>query len=284
MGFSLDDIGGFLSGASLIDGLSGGPESRAAEEAAQRQAEAGRGAISETRRGIESAQGRMAGFQPLIDRSGSEASFLANPQAQFDFLQSSPLFQMQLDEAQRQTKGMAASQGRLSAGDTLQDLSNNVLLSSQPLIDRQRQDVGNILNLGTGLARSQSNIDIGEATSVGNLVTDIGAAEAAGQIGASNARSQGKSNAMGLITSAISLYAMSDSRLKEDIKVTGKRNGHDWHSWRWTKRAGELFGLHGKQEGVVAQKIAITNPDCVTEVRGGFLAVNMGKLGLNHGY
>jgi len=138
------------------------------------------------------AEEARAGFEPFreLGLTGIEqAGFLTDPQAQFDFLQSNPLFQMALDQAQAGTQNIAAARGRLSAGDTLQQLSENVLLSASPLIQSQKQSIADLLNVGTGVAGAQ-----------GGLTTDIGAAQAGGVVGAAQARGAGTQN---LLTSAL---------------------------------------------------------------------------------
>ena len=131
-----------------------------------------------------------------------QAGFLTDPQAQFDFLQSNPLFNLALDNANRATLQGAAAGGRLSAGDTLTDLSNNVLLSAQPLIGRQNQNINNLLNLSTGVAGSQANIETGLGATTGGLITDIGSVRSAGEIGAANALGAGARN---LLNTAVSI-------------------------------------------------------------------------------
>ncbi len=169
--------------------------------------------------------GRQAGalldpFQAVGQQGVDQASFLTDPQAQFDFLQNNPLFQLGLDNANRQTSQLAASRGRLSAGDTLTQLNNNALLTASPLIAQQKQSIGDLLNLGQGTAFNQGNIlqntagsranitqntglnlaNILQGTSAnqGNLLTGAAAAQAAGLVGAANARSAGIGNILSL--------------------------------------------------------------------------------------
>lgn len=266
--------------SDTFQSITGQGGKNAARRSANIQAAAGEDAIQRLEQGTQEAQGYLSPFQGLIDKSVGAASFLANPQEQFNFLQDNPLFQMSLDEAGRQTKGIAAASGRLSAGDTLQQLANNVLLTSSPLIDRQRQDIGNLLNMGTGLARTQGNLALGEATGVGNLMTDVGAVRGAGEVGQANALAKGTENLLNLATTA---YGMSDSRLKENITNQGQRNGHDWHEWDWNKEAGSRYGLYGREEGVMAHKVKETRPDCVKVDADGFMSVDYEKLGVRNG-
>ena len=122
-------------------------------------------------------------FQQLGQSGLDQSSFLTDPNAQFDFLQNNPLFQMGLDNANEQTLKSAASRGRLSAGDTMQQLSQNALLTASPLINQQKQSIGDLLTVGQNVAGNQ-----------GNLLTGGAASQAAGLVGGANARNQGDAN------------------------------------------------------------------------------------------
>ena len=257
--------------------ITGKTSAKAAERGAESQVQAGREAIAATERAAERGQAFLQPFAEVGQRALGLSDFLADPQAQFDFLQQNPLFQRSLDEANTQTQQLAAARGRLSAGDTLQQLSENVLMSAQPLISQQRQDINNLLNLGTGLAQTQANVAIGQGTNVGNLLTDIGAARAAGQVGAANARTQGAQNLLNLgLQGAGAAFGFSDPRLKTNIKPKGTVNGFNWYTWDWNETAKEL-GLEGGSEGVMADEVKKTNPELIGE-RYGFMTVNYGGI------
>jgi len=263
-------------------GIGGGAGARASIAAAEIQAESGREAIEFERQARARAQGFFEPFAGVAERGLKGAGFLADPQAQFDFLQQNPLFQAALENANVQTQQQAASRGRSSAGDTLQQLSQNVLLSAQPLIDRQRQDVSGLLGLGTDITTSQANVAIGESANVGGLLTDIGAAQAAGGVGAANARAQGGQNIATLAGTAIgAIKAFSDSRLKKNIKSEGIENGHNIYLWDWNDLAA-MFGLVGSSFGVLADEVKITNPEAVS-TKDGYMMVNYGMIGVRHG-
>ncbi len=147
--------------------------------------------------------GTQAGalFDPLqqVGQQGIEqAGFLTDPKAQFDFLQNNPLFQLGLDNANTQTNQFAAARGRLSAGDTLQQLNQNALLTASPLIAQQKQSIGQLLGIGQNTAANQANIIQGTAANQGNLLTGAAAAEAAGLTGAANARGAGAANILNI--------------------------------------------------------------------------------------
>ena len=177
--------------------LSGKGVEKAAKQGSEIQAQAGLEAIKRAEEAAARGQEFLDPFAAVGQQGVDQAGFLANPQAQFDFLQSNPLFDLALQNANTVTQKSAASRGRLNAGDTLEQLSNNVLLSASPLIDRQRQDINNLLNLGTGIAGSQANIETGLGATTGGLITDIGSARSAGLVGGANASAAGAGNLLG---------------------------------------------------------------------------------------
>ncbi len=182
-------------GSAVIGGIASNVASKragkAARNSARSQQEAANLAIEEQKRSRDQGLGFLEPFGQLGQTGIDQASFLTNPQEQFDFLQSNPLFQMGLDNLNRTTQNQAASRGRLSAGDTLLDLNNNALLAASPLIQGQKNSIGDLLNFGSGAARAQANTAIGAGTNISNLITDRGAAGAAGIVGQANARNQG---------------------------------------------------------------------------------------------
>lgn len=184
-----------LGGAAIY---SANKQAKAAKNAAKQQAQSGADAIEFQKQQAERGLEYLNQYQPLIDRGLAASDFLANPQAQFDYLQNNPLYQLALDEANAQTRASGAATGRLGAGDTRSEFARNVLLQAVPLLDRQRQDIGNILNIGTGINTSRANTLQGLAAGVSPIITDIGASNAAGTIGAANARAQGLQNLFGL--------------------------------------------------------------------------------------
>jgi len=183
---------------NIVGGITGSTAANAARDAAQIQADSGQQAIEEIRRSTAEGQAFLQPFQQLGQQGLDQSSFMTDPQEQFDFLQNNPLFQMGLDNANTVTQQSAAARGRLSAGDTMQQLNNNALLTAAPLIAGQKNSIQNLLNQGLQTAQGQGNIAIGQGTNIANTTTDIGAALAGGQVGAANARSQGAQNLLSL--------------------------------------------------------------------------------------
>ena len=143
--------------------------------------------------GAREASALFDPFQQIGQQGIAQAGFLTDPQAQFDFLQNNPLFQSALDNANRQTSQLAAARGRLSAGDTMQQLSQNTLLAASPLIQQQKASIADLLNIGQNVAGNQANLRTGES-----------AALAGGLVGAANARSQGANNILKIIAEGAS--------------------------------------------------------------------------------
>ena len=153
------------------------------QDAAKRSANAAVSAGEIQQQAATDASALYDPFQQLGQSGLDQSSFLTDPNAQFDFLQNNPLFQMGLDNANEQTLKSAASRGRLSAGDTMQQLSQNALLAASPLINQQKQSIGDLLTVGQNVAGNQ-----------GNLLTGGAASQAAGLVGGANARNQGDAN------------------------------------------------------------------------------------------
>lgn len=222
-------------------------------------------------------------FQGIGQEGLNQASFLTDPNAQYDFLQNNPLFQLGLDNANQQTMQGAASRGRLSSGDTLQQLNNNAMLVGQGLISDQKQSIGSLLDFGFNTAGAQ-----------GNLRTGQGAAQAAGIVGGANARGDRAGNLMSMFggsmfggggsssidpaTAASMAASFSDPSLKDSIKFIRKENGFNIYSWVWNDLAAKL-GLFGSSSGVMADEVKQSNPDAVTIDRG-YMKVNYDMIGV----
>jgi hypothetical protein len=175
---------------------------RAAESAARTQAESGEAAILRQEEAAQRAQGFFEPFAGVAEQGAAGASFLTDPQERFDFLQSNPLFELALENANQRTQQSASANRRLSFGDTLQQLSNNVLLSSQPLLATQDRNITNLLGIGSNIAGNRANIETGLGANVSDLTTGIGSSLSAGQIAAGGAQGQGFKNLID-ITGAI---------------------------------------------------------------------------------
>jgi|GEM_PF-1400381 len=250
---------------------------------------AGKSADVQVQAGQE-ASALLDPFQGVGQSGIDQAGFLTDPNAQFEFLQNNPLFQLGLDNANQQTMQGAASRGRLSSGDTLQQLNNNAMLVGQGLISDQKQSIGSLLDFGFNTAGAQ-----------GNLRTGQGAAQAAGIVGAANARGDRAGNLLGMFgnfadgfsggggggggsgadmaqLAQMGMKMFSDPSLKDLIEFIRKENGFNIYSWVWNDLAGKL-GLFGSSTGVMADEIKESNPDAITMDRG-YMKVNYDMIGV----
>lgn len=187
MGFSLSDLdfispvvgkGGIIDEGlrTIDDKVLGGDAEDAALEAGEIQAQA-----------AQQAGELFNPFQVIGQQGLNQAGFLTDPNQQFDFLQSNPLFQLGLDNLNTQSNRQSRATGRLGATDANQQLINNALLAASPLINQQKQSIGNLLDFGLTTADRQ-----------GNLITGGAAAQAGGIVGGANARQAGLSNLFNL--------------------------------------------------------------------------------------
>ena len=87
----------------IADDITGTTAANAAAAGAQTQADAGQAAIDEIRRATGEGQAFLEPFSQLGQQGLDQSGFLTDPNAQFDFLQNNPLFQMGLDNANRVT-------------------------------------------------------------------------------------------------------------------------------------------------------------------------------------
>lgn len=241
-----------------IAGFSGKTSAEASLESSKQQERLGREAL-----------GLLEPFQGIGEQGLAEAGFLTDPNAQFEFLQNNPLFAESLRNVNEQTTNIAAARGRLSAGDTLEQLSSNVLLSAAPLIQQQKGSIIDLLNFGQSTAAQQ-----------GGLLTGIGATQAAGTVGAANARAQGSQNVAQLAGTVAGLF--SDPKLKINRIKTGEENGFTTWSWDWNELAFEKFGLSGSSFGVMADEVKQKSPSAII-MKDGFMTVNYKMIGVNHG-
>ena len=263
-------------GKQVIGGVTGSTAADASVDSAQIQADSGQLAIDEIQRATAEGQSFLQPFQQIGQEGLDKSSFLTNPEEQFDFLQNNPLFQMSLDNANTVTQKSAAASGRLTSGDTLERLTNNSLLAAAPLISDQKNSIQNLLNQGLQTATNQSNVAIGQGTNVANTTTDIGAALAAGRVGAGNANSQGGQNILKLGTQIAG--AFSDPLLKENVELIGNKNGFNIYKWDWNETANKELGLNGSSEGVMADQVKNIMPEAV-QYKDGFMHVDYSMIG-----
>jgi hypothetical protein len=163
----------------------------------------------------------------------------------------------------------------------------NTQLQNQALLQSYNEQLQGL----TGLAGLPSNANAiasmtaGIGQTLGQGQTAAGQAYGQGTIAAAQAAQsgsqQGIGNLMGLGQLGIAAYGagmFSDRRLKNNLEKIGEVNGHNWYMWDWNIVANKM-GLEGKSEGVLADELVKTNPECIG-IKDGFMFVDYVKLGI----
>lgn len=256
----------------------GGGDSGAAEDAAEVQAQAQREALNylkETERlpqayreGALQGLGGEYGFDAEGNYGGDGMSLIQRAEA-------SPFYQTAIKRGEEGVLRNASATGGLRSGTTNENLAavnQNALMSAY----------ANQLSGLQGFAQLPSN-----ANNIASGMSGVGQTIAQGMIGgaqSSAAASQNNfNNAMGAGALAMQGYeTFSDERLKAEIVLIGKQNGHKVYKWLWNEAAAAL-GLFGRSSGVIAQEVEQSHPEAVTE-RHGYKCVNYPMIGVEaHG-
>lgn len=151
---------------------------------------AARGAEQQTsfsRQALDLLRGNLAPFREVGVQAGAQAQALADPTGQAQFLAQSPLFANLSEQRARDIFASQASKGKLESGGTAEEVQSQIIQLGDQLINQQVNRLLPLVNLGQASAARQG------AGSV-DLLTGIGNAQAAGQIGAQNSLSQGAGN------------------------------------------------------------------------------------------
>lgn len=122
-------------------------------------------------------------------------SLVNDPTAQANYIMNNPFYQALAKDAEEKLLSRQATSGRLGTGGTAKALQESLLLLGRDLLS---SDVSNMQNLANTGQTAATNIASGST----NLLTQIGAAKAAGEVGKTNA-----------INDALSNYLLSSSQL-----------------------------------------------------------------------
>lgn len=165
----------------------------------------------------------------------------------------------------------ASMTGGFRSGNTQSNLYDyNVQLQNKALLESYNQQLQGL----TGLAGLPSN-----SNQIAQQTSQIGQTLGMGQIAGAQAEQAGTqqmiNNTMGWANVAANF---SDRRLKNNLEKIGEVNGHNWYMWDWNIVANKM-GLAGKSEGVLADELVKTNPECIG-IKYGFMVVDYTKLGI----
>lgn len=188
-------LGGALLAPALIGGgaiagsiYSGNKAAKAATQAANTQAASGEAAIAEARAAREQSRADLQPYAQFGQQQLTPLAQMISPQGQVDYLQNSPIFQASLRNMNDQVLNNAAVRGRLNAGDTRQRFADNFQAAALPLLSYQTNNLFNAAQLGQASAAGQANNALTTSANIGNTLTGIGNAQAAGIVGRANAQ------------------------------------------------------------------------------------------------
>lgn len=272
----VEDIIEDLPGSETKRSLTGQTAAEAAERGARAQAEAGR----EASRVAEEAQFRLEEtLAPFVQALGvdlmPQVGALFGPESQIGDITQDPANQAILNEVQRRVQAQQSAGGRpaVETGQFLQDAllrtSSDLLQRERAEQSRQRSDLLGALQFGQSSAAQTGVSGIQTGQNVGNLLTQIANAQAAGGIGAAQAQAQGAQN---LLQTGAGIAGMiwSDRRLKRNITKAGKYKDYDTYKYQY-KNSDQWY------IGVMAQEVQKIKPEAVME-SDGYLMVDYGAL------
>jgi hypothetical protein len=222
-------------------------------------------------------EGALKGLGGLYGLEGGTGS----QQDLIDRAISSPLYQSIMGGQKFGEEAIlrnASMTGGFRSGNVQANLYDyNTQLANQALLQSYNQQLQGL----TGLAGLQTN-----ENAIAQQTSEIGKTLGLGQIAAGQAEQVGNqqliNNTMGWANLGINAYGagvnFSDRRLKNNLEKIGEVNGHNWYMWDWNIVANKM-GLKGKSEGVLADELVKTHPECIG-IRHGFMIVDYIKLGI----
>lgn len=81
-----------------------------------------------------------------------------------------------------------------------------------------------------------------------------------------------------LLAGLFSAGVISDKRMKKDLKLLGKEDGHNIYSWNWNDKAKSMGFDKYPTIGVIAQEVMEYMPEAVSKNEDGYYMVNYGAL------
>ena len=170
-------------------------QKKAANQAAQAQTESSQAAIDEQKRQFDVIQELMkpyvnagttglAGQQDLLGLNGA-----AKQQAAIDSINNSQAMQTYMQQGENAILQNASATGGLRGGNTQSALSQFRPQLLNQLINQQYQNLGGLTSIGQNAAAGVGNAGMQSAGNIGNLLQQVGAAQAG------NALAQGQASA-----------------------------------------------------------------------------------------
>ena len=235
------------------DKLLGGDTANAAERAARDQSAAGEEALLAQQGVTDQIRGDLAPFReagaagiPLLSGAINDPS---------SRVLNNPFFQTMAADQEQRLLASAAARGKVGSGGTGDDLQRNLLLLGNQFAQQDITNLQNLTNTGANAAAQTGSFAQQGATSQGGIIAN---AQAAGTIGAANARADATNS---LISTGATIFC--DIRLKDNVKFSHVDDGIRMYNWTWTDEALDIVGDQSTT-GPIAQELKKTHPHLVT--------------------
>ena len=252
----LDDAG--LPGSDALNAFSGKTGAEAALEAAAGQARIGREGLALNEETLKRLEATLAPFVQAGQGTLAQGSALFGPNAASN-IQQDPTFQAAANRTLQSTLASQAARGRTGAGETPLALQTGISNLGADFLSRQRGDLLSSIGLGQASAAQQAAGGLQSGQRASDLLTQIGNAQAAGGIGASNALGQGSSNIASAAGGLLAFF--SDPRTKTNVSPHGKYKGHNTYKYQYK-------GCDNWYIGVMSDEVRNRTPEAVTVVDG----------------
>lgn len=226
------------------------------------------------------AQLRAQGFQTALGASQQDVAnqmqaALANQAAraaQEQFAQGTRLQAQQANQA----AGLQGAGLRLNAAGTLGNLSQTGFNMGQAITQQQMQQGAMQQAINQALIDATRTQYAGFTGAPGQSLNATLAALGGANMGQ---QTQTTTQRPGLFNYlALGLGALSDIRLKDDIKPAGEVGGVRFYTWNWNETGKRLADPKQPTFGVIADEVAISHPQHVSRGADGYLRVNYAGL------
>lgn len=229
------------------------------------ESELGRNALDQMAR--SAANLRLQGYSQALGAAQSEADRLQQAQ---QFGAGQGLQAMLANQA----AGLAGSGQRLAAGQQLANIGNMGFGQAQSVQANMQQQGLMQQALQQQLMDASRNQYAGYSQFPGQSLGYYAQALGATQI----PQSQTTSRQPGLFDYLTLGLSASDIQLKTDIKVIGlTQGGHNVYEWTWNEKGNDI-GEHGRARGVIAQEVAMKQPEAVIRGNHGYLMVDYSRI------
>jgi hypothetical protein len=261
--------GGLSSGTAtdILNTLTGKSAADAATRAAELQLQGTREGIAEIKEGRLQSREDLSPFREFgAGQLEGITSLISDPNAQRDFIQNNPFFDTLADQASSRLFANKAARGKIGSGGTAESLQTSLLGLGNQLLNQNITQRMNAATLGSNAAAGQATVTQNASSGISDLITQGANAQAAGQVGAANART----NALNQLIQGGAI-AISDRRLKHNVVFAGMALGLPVY---WFSYLGETI----RNFGHMAQDVLKVKPEAVITLPNGFYAVHYGRL------